>query len=208
MVEIDETTVRNEIELLNFSLTKPPFTPSGVEHYIRKLADSSLSRFGEIKPDIRQKIEIAKSLYQKMLAAKKQAPKPTPPEPERTCATYGLKNASLATISLLFDTLKKKKWLSADSDQKDFLDIFSGDPSDSSVTWLRSKGALRELLQDLVDNGMVSVPRGYGILALASSHFKDKCGRWMTDLNKGKAGDKDKDYIIQMLKNLHLRQIA
>ena len=108
-----------------------------------------------------------------------------------------------ANITLVFQFLVKEKWIANNSNPDAFLALFSGNTSDKSIVWLKAKGVLRDLFKMLIDQNIISCPEGYSYLQITSSHFTDKDGNYLTDLNSGYSGKKiqtDLSHILVLMK--------
>ena len=108
-----------------------------------------------------------------------------------------------ANITLVFQFLVEKKWIANNSNPDTFLALFSGNTSDKSIVWLKAKGVLRDLFKMLIDENIISCPEGYSYLQITSSHFTDKDGNYLTDLNSGYTGKKiqtDLSHILVLMK--------
>ena len=108
-----------------------------------------------------------------------------------------------ANVTLVFQFLVEKKWIAESSDPDTFSVLFSGKASDKTIVWLKAKGALRDLFKMLVDENVITCPEGYSYLQIVSSHFKDKDGNYLTDLNSGYSGKKiqaDLSHILVLIK--------
>lgn len=104
-----------------------------------------------------------------------------------------------ANITLAFQFLVEKKWIANNSNPDAFLDLFSGKSSDKTIVWLKAKGVLRDLFKMLIDKNIISCPEGYSYLQIASSHFTDKDGNYLTDLNSGYTGKKIQIELTRVL---------
>ena len=108
-----------------------------------------------------------------------------------------------ANITLVFQFLVEKKWIANHSNPDAFLALFSGNTSDKTIVWLKAKGVLRDLFKMLIDEKIISCPEGYSYLQITSSHFTDKDGNYLTDLNTGYTGKKiqtDLSHILVLMK--------
>lgn len=108
-----------------------------------------------------------------------------------------------ANITLVFQFLVEKKWIANNSDPDAFLALFSGKNSDKTIVWLKAKGVLHDLFKMLIDENIISCPEGYSYLQITSSHFTDKDGNYLTDLNSGYKGKKiqtDLSHILVLMK--------
>lgn len=109
----------------------------------------------------------------------------------------------IANITLVFQFLVEKKWIANHSNPDAFLVLFLGKPSDKTIVWLKAKGVLRDLFKMLIDENIISCPKGYSYLQIVSSHFTDQEGNFLTDLNSGYTGKKiqtDLSHILVLMK--------
>ena len=108
-----------------------------------------------------------------------------------------------ANLTLVFQFLVEKKWIAQSSDPDAFMDLFLGKSSEKTIIWLKAKGVLRDLFKMFVDEGVITCPEGYTYLQIVSSHFTDKEGNYLTDLNSGYSGKKiltDLSHILVLVK--------
>ena len=108
-----------------------------------------------------------------------------------------------ANLTLVFQFLVEKKWIAQSSDPDAFMDLFLGKSSEKTIIWLKAKGVLRDLFKMFVDEGVITCPDGYTYLQIVSSHFTDKEGNYLTDLNSGYSGKKiltDLSHILVLVK--------
>jgi hypothetical protein len=108
-----------------------------------------------------------------------------------------------ANVTLVFQFLVREKWIAESSDPDAFTDLFLGKASNKTIVWLKAKGVLRDLFKMLVDENVITCPEGYSYLQIVSSHFKDKDGNYLTDLNSGYRGKKiqaDLSHILVLIK--------
>ena len=108
-----------------------------------------------------------------------------------------------ANLTLVFQFLVENKWIAQSSDPDAFTDLFLGKSSEKTIIWLKAKGVLRDLFKMLIDEGVITCPDGYTYLQIVSSHFTDKDGNYLTDLNSGYSGKKiqaDLSHILVLIK--------
>lgn len=108
-----------------------------------------------------------------------------------------------ANFTLVFQFLVENKWIAQSSDPDAFTDLFLGKSSEKTIIWLKAKGVLRDLFKILIDEGVITCPDGYTYLQIVSSHFTDKDGNYLTDLNSGYSGKKiqaDLSHILVLIK--------
>ena len=104
-----------------------------------------------------------------------------------------------ANLTLVFQFLVEKKWIAQSSDPDAFMDLFLGKSSEKTIIWLKAKGVLRDLFKMFVDEGVITCPDGYTYLQIVSSHFTDKEGNYLTDLNSGYSGKKIQTVLSHIL---------
>ena len=138
------------------------------------------------------------------LYVKQGKPESRKPDFNPVTATFIKDGAVLnANITLVFQFLVEKKWIANHSNPDAFLALFSGNTSDKTIVWLKAKGVLRDLFKMLIDEKIISCPEGYSYLQITSSHFTDKDGNYLTDLNTGYTGKKiqtDLSHILVLMK--------
>jgi len=109
-------------------------------------------------------------------------------------------------LTVLFMKLVEKQWI--DGNEADFLALFSGAADEDCIlTWKKTfgKGTLVELIKQLVNTGLVIVPKGFTIPSILEGHFKDEDGEWLTGLDKGHgANDKAQPTIAQCVRILKI----
>ena len=104
-----------------------------------------------------------------------------------------------ANLTLVFQFLVEKKWIAQSSYPDAFMDLFLGKSSEKTIIWLKAKGVLRDLFKMFVDEGVITCPDGYTYLQIVSSHFTDKEGNYLTDLNSGYSGKKIQTVLSHIL---------
>lgn len=128
---------------------------------------------------------------------------------QRTFTKRGILDAHL---QLLFRELIKYDWITSDNSVEDFMDLFSGNLSDCTITWGRDnadspkygKGTLVYLFQHLANiSEVISVPKGCTIPNILMGHFVDKDGNFLTNLDNGdRPNDKAAQEILEFEKIL------
>ena len=137
---------------------------------------------------------------------KKQSEKTESRKPDFNPVTATFKKDGtvlIANFTLVFQFLVEKKWIANNSNPDVFLALFSGYTSEKSIVWLKAKGVLRDLFKMLIDEKIISCPKGYSYLQIVSSHFTDQEGNFLTDLNSGYTGKKiqtDLSHILVLMK--------
>ena len=114
-----------------------------------------------------------------------------------------------ANITLVFQFLVERNGLPTILIPMLFLALFSGKNSDKTIVWLKAKGVLHDLFKMLIDKNIISCPEGYSYLQITSSHFTDKDGNYLTDLNSGYKGKKiqtDLSHILVLMKAKYQNQ--
>ncbi|MBQ0090631.1 MAG: hypothetical protein KBT27_15000 [Prevotellaceae bacterium] len=118
--------------------------------------------------------------------------------------TFCKKNILDGHLSLLYNKLLKANWI--DCIEEDFKDLFSGKNSVYTITWQGrfGKSTLEYLFSRMIENQLISIPRGFTLSAILEGHFKDKEGYYLTGLGKGDApAPKAESFIdecIQLMK--------
>ena len=80
-------------------------------------------------------------------------------------------------LQMFFEGLKQLGWIDADTQQKSFLRIFSGEETSVRVTWTGNINTLAELFRELVTRkGYVKLPEGESIWVMVNARFWDKEG--------------------------------
>lgn len=77
----------------------------------------------------------------------------------------------------LYLGLVQLKWIAADTKQKSFMSIFSGEDTTCRVTWTGDINTLAELFKELVTKkGFVKLPEGESIWVMVNARFWEKKG--------------------------------
>lgn len=99
---------------------------------------------------------------------------------EKICKTFTYKAKRGETnfrLQKLYEALKQMGWIAADTQQRDFVDLFSGGESYVRVVWMDDVNVLAELFRQLVSRKKyVSLPEGYSIWVMVNAHFWNKEG--------------------------------
>lgn len=92
-------------------------------------------------------------------------------------------------LKLLYQALVADGWLARETQVDAFLDLFSGERSESTIIWAGKygKGTLVYLFQQMELDGVISVPRGFSIPNILMGHVTDPEGNLLTHLDKGDA---------------------
>ncbi|MCR5573883.1 MAG: hypothetical protein K6F78_03570, partial [Bacteroidaceae bacterium] len=107
-------------------------------------------------------------------------------------------------ITILYQNLIREKWIDKNTNPDDFLAIFSGTNSTKTIKWLKAKGVLYNLFKKMIEEKLITYPDGQSLMKIISSHFTDKDGKYLTNLNSsyinGKKNKIDIDNMITLLK--------
>lgn len=89
-----------------------------------------------------------------------------------------------AHVTLLYKQMTDARWI--DCTEADFRDLFSGDVTDTRITWtgLSGKASLTGLFKALRKAELISADDG-SIPTILSNHFIDTQGNYLTHLDKG-----------------------
>jgi hypothetical protein len=80
-------------------------------------------------------------------------------------------------LQKLYAVLVQMGWIAADTQQRDFIDLFTGEESYARVVWLDDVNVLAELFRELVTRKKyISLPNGYSIWVMVNAHFWNKNG--------------------------------
>ena len=80
-------------------------------------------------------------------------------------------------LQKFFQALKQLGWIASDTQQRDFIDLFSGEESFVRVVWLDDVNVLAELFRELVTRKRyIQLPDGYSIWVMVNAHFWNKEG--------------------------------
>ena len=80
-------------------------------------------------------------------------------------------------LQFLYNGLKQLKWIAADTLQKNFLRVFSGEDTSSRVVWTGDINTLVELFRELVQRKKyVQLPEGESIWVMVNARFWEKEG--------------------------------
>ena len=80
-------------------------------------------------------------------------------------------------LQKLYTALVQMGWIAANTQQRDFIDLFSGQESYARVVWLDDVNVLAELFRELVTRKKyVGLPEGYSIWVMVNAHFWNKEG--------------------------------
>ena len=80
-------------------------------------------------------------------------------------------------LQFLYNGLKQLQWIASNTQQKNFLKIFSGEDTSSRVVWTGDINTLAELFRELVQRKKyVQLPSGESIWVMVNAHFWDNQG--------------------------------
>ena len=80
-------------------------------------------------------------------------------------------------LQKLYAVLVQIGWIAADTQQRDFIDLFTGEESYARVVWLDDVNVLAELFRELVTRKKyISLPNGYSIWVMVNAHFWNNNG--------------------------------
>ena len=80
-------------------------------------------------------------------------------------------------LQKLYAVLVQMGWIAADTQQRDFIDLFSGEESFVRVVWLDDVNVLAELFRELVTRKRyIQLPDGYSIWVMVNARFWDHEG--------------------------------
>ena len=80
-------------------------------------------------------------------------------------------------LQFFYKGLKQLQWIAADTQQKNFLKIFSGEDTSSRVVWTGDINTLAELFRELVQRKKyVQLPEGESIWVMVNARFWEKEG--------------------------------
>lgn len=121
---------------------------------------------------------------------KSTLPKPMPQPADgkvRELMTFSKRGITDEHLKLLFQQMMQDGWISKESRTDCFLDLFSGERSESTLIWegKYGKGTLVYFFRHIEMEGLISVPKGFTIPHILMGHFVDKEGNLLTHLDKG-----------------------
>ena len=80
-------------------------------------------------------------------------------------------------LQSLYHGLLQLQWIAADTKQKSFMSIFSGEDTTCRVTWTGDINTLAELFKELVTRkGYVKLPEGESVWVMVNARFWEKEG--------------------------------
>ena len=80
-------------------------------------------------------------------------------------------------LQSLYYGLLQLQWIAADTKQKSFMSIFSGEDTTCRITWIGDINTLAELFKELVTRkGFVKLPEGESIWVMVNARFWEKEG--------------------------------
>ena len=107
----------------------------------------------------------------------------------RELMTFSKRGILKEHLKLLYQQLVADGWLARETQIDAFLDLFSGERSESTIIWAGKygKGTLVYLFQQMELDGVISVPQGFSIPNILMGHVTDPEGNLLTNLDKGDA---------------------
>lgn len=107
----------------------------------------------------------------------------------RELMTFSKRGILKEHLKLLYQQLVADGWLAKETQIDAFLDLFSGERSESTIIWAGKygKGTLVYLFQQMELDGVISVPQGFSIPNILMGHVTDPEGNLLTNLDKGDA---------------------
>ena len=107
----------------------------------------------------------------------------------RELMTFSKRGILEEHLKLLYQQLVADGWLAKETQIDAFLDLFSGERSESTIIWAGKygKGTLVCLFQQMELDGVISVPQGFSIPNILMGHVTDPEGNLLTNLDKGDA---------------------
>ena len=127
-------------------------------------------------------------------------------EKPREQMTFKKRGIQEAHVKLLYQKMLELAWISKDNNEQDFLDLFSGELSDSKVIWGSKfgKSTLVFLFKYFEAEGVIAVAKGFTIPNILMGHFVDEEGYYLTNLDNGdgpapKSG-KEAEELLNILK--------
>lgn len=107
----------------------------------------------------------------------------------RELMTFSKRGILKEHLKLLYQQLVVDGWLAKETQIDAFLDLFSGERSESTIIWAGKygKGTLVYLFRQMELDGVISVPQGFSIPNILMGHVTDPEGNLLTNLDKGDA---------------------
>ena len=107
----------------------------------------------------------------------------------RELMTFSKRGILKKHLKLLYQQLVADGWLAKETQIDAFLDLFSGERSESTIIWAGKygKGTLVYLFQQMALDGVISVPQGFSIPNILMGHVTNPEGNLLTNLDKGDA---------------------
>ncbi|MDD6766825.1 MAG: hypothetical protein PUF30_07645, partial [bacterium] len=107
----------------------------------------------------------------------------------RELMTFSKRGILKEHLKLLYQQLVADGWLAKETQIDAFLDLFSGERSESTIIWAGKygKGTLVYLFQQMALDGVISVPKNFSIPNILMGHVTDPEGNLLTNLDKGDA---------------------
>ena len=121
--------------------------------------------------------------------------------------TFKKRGIQEAHVRLLYQKMIDLQWLSKDNNERDFLDLFSGELSGCKVVWGKKYGqsTLAFIFEYFESEGVIAVAQGYTIPNILKAHFVDEDGNVFNSLDKkDPAAPKSGPEAIELLNILKL----
>ena len=124
----------------------------------------------------------------------------------KTYITFKMGNITEGHLKLLRLKLIEVGWIAKDTQPDTFSKLFSGKTNSVQLTWTGEvgKGMLLSLFRMMEDHHKIIVPTNHSLITILESHFVDKHGHYISDLNKSKETIKHLPIIQDCLEILEL----
>lgn len=103
------------------------------------------------------------------------------------------------TLSKACHDCKRYGLISQETNDKDFIDIFSGENTKAKIKWMEGPGSLAYFIKGLKKKSIIAIPKGHGVWNVTKSHFTDSYGK---DIESDLASQQPPQ-INEMLLNLN-----
>lgn len=106
---------------------------------------------------------------------------------------------------LLLLNLKLIGWVSNQTSESVFRELFSGKSSDCEIVWTGKQGlgTLKKLFNAMLIQKLIDLPAGArSVNSVIENHFVDKNGCFLTGLNKSKESGADKQRIESLIREM------
>ena len=121
--------------------------------------------------------------------------------------TFKKRGIQEAHVRLLYQKMIDLQWLSKDNNERDFLDLFSGELSGCKVVWGKKYGqsTLAFIFEYFESEGVIAVAQGYTVPNILKAHFVNEDGNVFNSLDKkDPAAPKSGPEAIELLNILKL----